>query len=196
MLFNRLCKASRRLQGKPGLLSDLIDVGAEEGGDGGILTVADDPFVELLVVGREVLDGIGGADDGFLISEQAFQGADHPLCLRLLMISGQLHHTEAFQRAADLKGFQKVFFRHLVEAEAFAGDNVDVALLGQPLNGIAQRRPGNSQFLGNLCFRIDLTVLQMTFENHVFERFIGPDLKWFLVVHVKPPSMMAACPDR
>ena len=80
VLLNRLRKASRLLQGKPGLFSDPIDIGVKEGCDGGILAVADDPFMELLIVGGEVLDGIGGADDGFLIPEKAFQGADHPLC--------------------------------------------------------------------------------------------------------------------
>ena len=41
VLFYRLRKASRLLEGKPGLLSDLIDVGAEERSDGGILAVAE-----------------------------------------------------------------------------------------------------------------------------------------------------------
>ena len=44
-----------------------------------------------------------------------------------------------FQGRTDLERLVDVLARQLVEHEAFARDNIDVALLGEPVNGIAER---------------------------------------------------------
>ena len=44
-----------------------------------------------------------------------------------------------FQGGTDLERLVDVLARQLVEHEAFARDNIDVALLGEPVNGVAER---------------------------------------------------------
>ena len=108
--------------------------------------------------------------------QEGRQGLEGAACCAGAEVPGQLDDTEALQGTADLVGFQEVLFRHLVEAEALTGQDVQVALLGQALDGVADGGAGEAQGLGDFGFGVDGSGEEFAGGDGLLEAFVGLEL--------------------
>ena len=86
---------------------------------------------------------------------------------------GQLHGAEALHSGAGLIGVPDVLLRHLVQAEALAGDDIDEAVLAQAHQRVLHGRAGDVDLRRHLRLGIEHVGLQLSRQDLVADIVIG-----------------------